>query len=341
LRRGTTDEWLFFLLTRLIGRHSTRLLACWIRWIPFSTLHVLTDHMLGLTLEVTRHAVHWPELGSQEDRANRAWFARRRPLWLRPPPEHVYAGTGAAPVRGRGFPNARGAIDGTLIPLAREPSRDCEGGGYVDRKERPSMSVLAVADYRARFIFAQVGPPGSYHDGRSLKESRLWSHWHRLFPPGHNSGYLLADSAFMILPWIVPSQRSNADDWCVREWNHQHASARVVVERAFGLLKARWPLLHQMPFDDPRRATRFIQLGIRLHNLLQEDATNPELDREAVECERADSALWSRRQPSEQDLPNNARPEAVPRRSSLSQQGKDLRRRLIRHVLGLPPEPLP
>jgi hypothetical protein len=109
--------------------------------------------------------------------------------------------------------------------------------------------------------------PGGLHDARALRLSELWGRAQELFPPQPDSGYLLADSAFPATHWIVPTFRvphGRAQEL----FNRQHASARGVVERAFGVLKGRFSALRRLPHDDPARASRYVLLACQLHNMI-------------------------------------------------------------------------
>lgn len=73
-----------------------------------------------------------------------------------------------------GFPNVKGAVDGTLIhinaPTAGEPA-------YVGRDGKHSINVVIVSGPQNEIFFASAKSPGSFHDSRALRISNLWNSW--------------------------------------------------------------------------------------------------------------------------------------------------------------------
>ncbi|CAG8810655.1 7386_t:CDS:2, partial [Gigaspora margarita] len=105
-----------------------------------------------------------------------------------------------------GFPMAIGAIDGTHIPLNEAPSK-INKDTYISRKHRYGIHLQGI-----------------------------------------NEDYLLGDSAYPLLPWVMMPfkdlQGLNAEQQ--KYYNTVHSKARVVIEQAFGRLKARFPFLKEM-----------------------------------------------------------------------------------------------
>jgi len=69
-----------------------------------------------------------------------------------------------------GFPGVCGCIDGTHI-LAKPPSWDRDS--YINRKDFPSVNVLAVCDNKMHFTYVYADRAGSVHDARVLRVSSL------------------------------------------------------------------------------------------------------------------------------------------------------------------------
>ncbi len=63
------------------------------------------------------------------------------------------------------FPNCIGFMDGTLLPLALEPSSD-DAADYHRRKFPYSLMVLVINDDKRRIRAYLAGYPGSTHDNR-------------------------------------------------------------------------------------------------------------------------------------------------------------------------------
>ena len=71
----------------------------------------------------------------------------------------------------RGFPNVIGCIDGTQIPILAPSTNQFE---YVCRKGFTSINIQLVCNSTLKFVDACVRFPGSVHDARILRESRLF-----------------------------------------------------------------------------------------------------------------------------------------------------------------------
>lgn len=77
------------------------------------------------------------------------------------------------------FSRCVGSIDGCHVRI-KTPSGP-EGQDYLNRKLFPSIQLQAVCDGKGLFINTFVGYPGSVHDTRVLKNSRLYRV--ALYPP--------------------------------------------------------------------------------------------------------------------------------------------------------------
>ncbi|KAI4455228.1 hypothetical protein MML48_1g01257 [Holotrichia oblita] len=169
-----------------------------------------------------------------------------------------------------GFGNVIGAIDGCHIRV-RKPISD--GNDYINRKGYASIILQGVVDHQKRFIDISVGHPGSLHDARVLRKSKLF-----LTIEEHDICYsnyfLLGDSAYPSLQWLVPPFRDTG--LLTNEellFNTKHSKARVVVEHAFGLLKGRFRRLFHFENLSLVAITNLIATACTLHNLciIQDD----------------------------------------------------------------------
>ena len=69
------------------------------------------------------------------------------------------------------FPQVVGAINGSHIPLTSVPTN--ERIEYFNRKQVYSVVVQGVADASLKFIDISTGFPGSRHDARIMRLSRV------------------------------------------------------------------------------------------------------------------------------------------------------------------------
>ncbi|KAM7152503.1 uncharacterized protein RBU57_012649 [Macrochelys suwanniensis] len=144
-----------------------------------------------------------------------------------------------------GFPNCGGAIDGTHIPIL---APDHQASEYINRKGYFSIVLQALVDHKGRFTNINVGWPGKVHDARIFRNSGLF----RLLQQGtffpdqkitvgdvEMPIVILGDPAYPIMPWLMKPYIGSLDS-SQDLFNYRLSKCRMVVECAFGRLKARW-----------------------------------------------------------------------------------------------------
>uniref|UniRef100_A0A8R1IFW5 Putative nuclease HARBI1 n=1 Tax=Caenorhabditis japonica TaxID=281687 RepID=A0A8R1IFW5_CAEJA len=87
------------------------------------------------------------------------------------------------------IPGIIGAIDGVQVPMIAPKQNEYL---FVNRKGRHAINVVAVSDHRRAFLWYSRAYPGSAHDSRIFRESRL----HSELSSRIKKGVLLGDSAF-------------------------------------------------------------------------------------------------------------------------------------------------
>ncbi|CAG8532660.1 13038_t:CDS:2 [Dentiscutata heterogama] len=157
-----------------------------------------------------------------------------------------------------------GAIDGSHIPLIEAPSK-INKDIYISHKHRYSIHLQAIIDHKEYFTCYKIGWPASVHDAKVFKHSYIYIN-NNLFIK--NEDYLLGDSAYPLLPWIMTPfkdpQGSNAQQQ--KYYNTYHSKTRVVIEQAFGKLKARFPFLKYIRLKDTVKRMDIIDIALILHN---------------------------------------------------------------------------
>ncbi|KAK9729885.1 DDE superfamily endonuclease [Popillia japonica] len=119
-------------------------------------------------------------------------------------------------------------IDGTHIKIDKPTERHTD---YCNRKGYYSIIVQGVCDERKKFINIFIGFPGSTHDARVFKNSTLYEKLQNSI----NDFYILGDSAYPILPYLMIPYKDNGHlRPAQKHFNKKISSARVFIEHTFG-----------------------------------------------------------------------------------------------------------
>ncbi|KAJ9545425.1 hypothetical protein OSB04_025132 [Centaurea solstitialis] len=169
----------------------------------------------------------------------------------------------------------QGAIDGTLIhaimPASHQTTYIGRGGG------RCYQNVLGICDFNMMFTFVWAGWEGIAHDSRVLNEVAF--NPNSGFPFPSEGKYYLCDAAYSNARGFLAPYR-NTRYWLAdfhrrlalskeERFNHAHAQLRNVIERAYGVLKARFPILKQMaPFPFTKQRNVVIAC-FAIHNFIR------------------------------------------------------------------------
>ena len=161
------------------------------------------------------------------------------------------------------MPNVLGAIDGTLVPIVTPKEFEPL---YVSRKGGHALNILAICDAKLKFTYVVSKYPGATNVAYIWANSRLI----RLFENGEiEGGYLLGDSAFALTPFLMTPKAHPIND-AERNYNNAHTHTRVVIERAFGVLKHRFRCLHKSGGAltyAPGKSCNIIVACMVLHNI--------------------------------------------------------------------------
>ena len=140
--------------------------------------------------------------------------------------------------RHRSFPGIIGAVDGCHIRILT-PSESPES--FINRKGYASIILQAVCDSDMMFTHCVIGWPGSVHDARVLNNSLADTAEQKCAPDFH----IIGDSAYPLRWWLLTPFKDNGHLTPEQvHYNFYHSSTRMVIERAFGLIKGRFPILN-------------------------------------------------------------------------------------------------
>ncbi|KAH9377644.1 hypothetical protein HPB48_016121 [Haemaphysalis longicornis] len=107
---------------------------------------------------------------------------------------------------GKGPRNTVGCIDGAHIEILKP---DESTASYINRKKWPSIILQAVCNDQNKFLDVFIGFPGSAHDARVLRESPFFEE----AAAKCGDCYILADSAYHMLPWLLPPYKDNGSSF--------------------------------------------------------------------------------------------------------------------------------
>ena len=184
-----------------------------------------------------------------------------------------------------GIPQCAGSIDGSHIPV-RPPALNHTD--YYNQKGWYSIIVQAVIDQNYLFTDLYIRWPGSVHDARVLANSAIYKRANNkeilqgddIHVSGHDIPiFLIGDSAYPLLPWLIkPYAMSPSLTEEQNTFNYRICRGRVVVEIAFGQLKARWRRLLKLNDMSTDNIPNVIAACCVLHNIceIHGDAFNEE-----------------------------------------------------------------
>lgn len=157
------------------------------------------------------------------------------------------------------MPCVIGAIDCTHLEIKKPKYYgDC----YLNRKKYASINVQATCNSEEKVTSVDASWPGSTHDSRIWRRSEI----KRVIMNHNGAASLLGDSGYAIAPWLVtpflpPTNRNEI------AFNTQHKKERVVIERVFGQLKKRFPILGNLIRINLEKVPKtFIACSV-LHNI--------------------------------------------------------------------------
>lgn len=169
------------------------------------------------------------------------------------------------------FPAAIGAIDCTHVAIKRPHNFKDE---YVNRKGVTTFNVQATCNALEMFTSVDCRWVGFVHDARIWRNSEIQT----IISRNECGAILLGDEAYPLTPWaMVPFK--NPETELQKSYNIKHSKERVIIERMFGQLKQRFPILQSTIRLKTDRVPTMIVACFTLHNvakfLKDEDFSEP------------------------------------------------------------------
>ncbi|MBW0542947.1 hypothetical protein O181_082662 [Austropuccinia psidii MF-1] len=167
--------------------------------------------------------------------------------------------------RRQGLTNIIGAIDGTHIPIIPPPND--EWNSYVNRKGWHSIVFQCIVDGEGNFRNVFGGLPGSVHDSRLFRKSKIGRDLLNGIARFPQDCLLIGDSGYSCkVPILTPSKNARSEEH--QRFNNIHSSTRMVVEQAFGRLKNRFRCLLSPQAILPMNTGKVMIACMILHNIL-------------------------------------------------------------------------
>ncbi|KAJ9562935.1 hypothetical protein OSB04_008095 [Centaurea solstitialis] len=185
------------------------------------------------------------------------------------------------------FKDCIGAIDGTHV---RVKVSNKDAPRYRGRKGYPTINVLAACTFDLKFTYVLSGWEGTASDSRILKDALIRED--KLYTP-EGKFYLVDGGLPLKNTFLTPyrgvryhlKEYSNRAPQNPKElFNLRHASLRNSIERAFGVLKRRFPIIRSTtePFYSCETQSKIFLACCILHNFLLEVDRDRELEEEVI-----------------------------------------------------------
>lgn len=157
------------------------------------------------------------------------------------------------------FPNAIGAVDCTHV-LIEKPN--LYGDEYVNRKGLTSLNIQVICDAEEKITSFDCRWPGSVHDSRIWRNSDVLG----IIKYNDAGALLLADEGYGIAPWLMTPFK-DAHGELKNSYNCLHSKERIIIERVFGQVKRRFPMLKEKIRVKTERIPSLIAACFILHNI--------------------------------------------------------------------------
>ena len=225
-----------------------------------------------------------------------------------------------------GFPQCIGAVDGTHVFIKQPKENPTD---YLNRKNRYSLNVQAIADYKYCFTDVVVKWPGSVHDSRMfcnskinemLKDGSKVSSLKRVIVPDTDPVpvCILGDPAYPLLPYLMKEFPGGGKTVQEQFFGWRLSSARMVIECAFGRLKARFGALKREMDINISDLPNVIYACFVLHNYCE--MNNESLQKESIE----EAVLYDQENQPSRQIPNV-------RQQSIEAESKKIRNTFVQY----------
>ncbi|CAN0906787.1 Protein ALP1-like [Linum grandiflorum] len=173
------------------------------------------------------------------------------------------------------FKDCIGAIDGVHIDVVIPTDQQTPFSG---RKTTTTQNVMCVCSFDMRFTYVMAGWEGTANDSRILLETAC--NPNNQFPMPPLGKYYVVDSGYSNIPgFLAPYRGYTAHFQEMRRrggpkgreelFNYRLSSLLNVIERCFGVLKKRFPILKNMCSYSYRKQTLIVIACCAIHNYIR------------------------------------------------------------------------
>ncbi|KAL0017599.1 hypothetical protein SO802_004668 [Lithocarpus litseifolius] len=182
------------------------------------------------------------------------------------------------------FEKCVGAIDGTHISAFAPSGRTT---AFRDRRSDITQNVMCACNFDMRFTYVHSRWERSANDSRVMRDALRHAEYEFPWPPRGKTFFnsvfqlivLSLDSGYAGNAFLPPHKSTryhaqkfrgaNRQPTTPQElFNYRHSSLRMVIERCFGVLKARFPILTAMHSFSISRQRLIVTAYCALHNFI-------------------------------------------------------------------------
>lgn len=174
------------------------------------------------------------------------------------------------------LPRCIGALDCTHVRIQSPGGVNAET--YRNRKGFFSLNVQAICNVDLKFQDVVCRWPGSAHDANIFRNSRVKNDFENGM---YNHDFLVADSGYAVKPYVI-TPLLNPQTAEENLFNESQIRTRNPIERAFGVLKRRFPILALGIRLKKEKVEAVVMACVVLHNIALKmgDVEPPEVNEE-------------------------------------------------------------
>ncbi|KAJ8915892.1 hypothetical protein NQ315_015505 [Exocentrus adspersus] len=182
------------------------------------------------------------------------------------------------------IPGIIGCIDCTHIKIVPPTHMDLgyPPNVFMNRKNFYSLNCQIICDSNCKILAINSRFPGSVHDAAIWRMCTPRRYLHRRYRNGDENTYLLGDSGYPLLPYLLTPIVGAPPNSPAARYTHRHSQIRNCVERTIGQFKGIWRCLSadRVLHYKPNFAARIVYACAIIYNLMK--AQNVPMDEDLI-----------------------------------------------------------